>query len=95
MQLRGPCTVRGMAYDIHTDVTWGPLEVVDAGALVDACTEPWWNQSLCVVGGSVARIGVERSAPGHGGAEACDAQDACAPAHIGADGRACNGRPDG
>jgi mannose-6-phosphate isomerase-like protein (cupin superfamily) len=47
-----------MAYDIHTDVKWGPLEVVDAGALVDACKEPWWNQSLCVVNDSVARIGV-------------------------------------
>lgn len=58
MQVRGPCTVRGMAYDIHTDVKWGPLEVVDAGALVDACKEPWWNQSLCVVNDSVARIGV-------------------------------------
>lgn len=47
-----------MAYDIHTDVKWGPLEVVDAGALVDANKEPWWNQSLCVVNDSVARIGV-------------------------------------
>jgi mannose-6-phosphate isomerase-like protein (cupin superfamily) len=47
-----------MAYDIHTDVKYGPLEVVDAGALVDANQEPWWNQSLCVVNDSVARIGV-------------------------------------
>ena len=47
-----------MQYDIHTDVKWGPLEVVDAGKLADACREPWWNQSLCVVNDSVARIGV-------------------------------------
>jgi mannose-6-phosphate isomerase-like protein (cupin superfamily) len=47
-----------MSYDIHTDVKYGPLEVVDAGKLVDACNEPWWNQSLCVVNDSVARIGV-------------------------------------
>ena len=47
-----------MPYDIHTDVKYGPLEVVDAGALVDANQEPWWNQSLCVVNESVARIGV-------------------------------------
>ena len=47
-----------MAYDIHMDVKYGPLEVVDAGALVDANQEPWWNQSLCVVNDSVARIGV-------------------------------------
>jgi mannose-6-phosphate isomerase-like protein (cupin superfamily) len=47
-----------MTYDIHTNVQYGPLEVIDAGALVDANQEPWWNQSLCVVNDSVARIGV-------------------------------------
>ena len=47
-----------MQYDIHTDVKFGPLELVDAGQLVDACAEPWWNQSLCLVNDSVARIGV-------------------------------------
>jgi mannose-6-phosphate isomerase-like protein (cupin superfamily) len=47
-----------MAYDIHTDVKFGPLEVIEAGKLVDACKEPWWNQSLCTVNESVARIGV-------------------------------------
>jgi hypothetical protein len=26
-----------MTYDIHMDVKYGPLEVVDAGQLVDAC----------------------------------------------------------
>ncbi|MBL9018168.1 MAG: cupin domain-containing protein [Myxococcales bacterium] len=47
-----------MPYDINTDVKYGPLEVVDAGALVEANQEPWWNQSLCIVNDSVARIGV-------------------------------------
>jgi len=47
-----------MKYDIHTDVRFGPLEVVEAGKLADACTQPWWNQSLCQVNDSVARIGV-------------------------------------
>jgi mannose-6-phosphate isomerase-like protein (cupin superfamily) len=47
-----------MPYDIHTDVKYAPLEVVDAGALVAANKEPWWNQSLCRVNESVARIGV-------------------------------------
>jgi mannose-6-phosphate isomerase-like protein (cupin superfamily) len=47
-----------MTYDIHTDVKYGPLEVVDAGKLADECEEPWWNQSLCTVNDSVARIGV-------------------------------------
>lgn len=45
-------------YAIHSDVKYGPLEVVDAGRLVDDCKEPWWNQSLCLVNDSVARIGV-------------------------------------
>ena len=47
-----------MAYDIHSDVKFAPLEVIDAGALVEANKEPWWNQSLALVNDSVARIGV-------------------------------------
>jgi mannose-6-phosphate isomerase-like protein (cupin superfamily) len=47
-----------MPYDIHTDVKFGPLELVDAGRLADGCTQAWWNQSLCRVNDSVARIGV-------------------------------------
>ena len=50
--------VEAMTYDIHTDVKYGPLEVVDAKKLVAENTQPWWNQSLCVVNESVARIGV-------------------------------------
>ena len=45
-------------YDIHSNVKYAGLEVVDAGALVDAVKVPWWNQSLCQVNDSVARIGV-------------------------------------
>ena len=47
-----------MAYDIHSDVRFAPLEVIDAGKLVDENTQPWWNQSLALVNDSVARIGV-------------------------------------
>jgi mannose-6-phosphate isomerase-like protein (cupin superfamily) len=47
-----------MPYVIHTDVRYGPLELVDAGALADACTERWWNQTLCRVNDCVARLGV-------------------------------------
>lgn len=47
-----------MAYDIHTDVKYAPLEAFDAGALADACPVPWWNQTLCQVNESVARIAV-------------------------------------
>jgi mannose-6-phosphate isomerase-like protein (cupin superfamily) len=45
-------------YDIHMDVKYAPLELVDAGALADACPEKWWNQTLCQVNDSVARLGV-------------------------------------
>jgi mannose-6-phosphate isomerase-like protein (cupin superfamily) len=27
-------------------------------ALIDACTDPWYNQTLCRVNGSVVRLGV-------------------------------------
>ena len=47
-----------MKYDIHTDVKYAPLEVVDAGRLADECRETWWNQTLCRVNDSVARLGV-------------------------------------
>lgn len=50
--------VEAMTYDIHTDVKYKPLEVVDAHKLVSENTKPWWNQSLCIVNESVARIGV-------------------------------------
>ena len=45
-------------YDIHTDIKYAPLELIEAGALADHCTQPWWNQTLCKVNDSVARIGV-------------------------------------
>jgi mannose-6-phosphate isomerase-like protein (cupin superfamily) len=47
-----------MKYDIHTDVRFAPLELVDAGRLADECKVPWWNQTLCQVNDCVARIGV-------------------------------------
>jgi mannose-6-phosphate isomerase-like protein (cupin superfamily) len=45
-------------YDIHTDVKYGPLEVIEAGHLADTCPEKWWNQTLCRVNDCVARLGV-------------------------------------
>ena len=47
-----------MDYTIRTDVKYAPLELVDAGRLADECSERWWNQSLCRVNDSVARLGV-------------------------------------
>ena len=47
-----------MAYSIHTDVKYGPLELIDVGRLGRECSERWWNQTLCRVNDCVARIGV-------------------------------------
>ena len=49
-----------MDYDIRTDVRYPPLELIDAGALADGCTVPWWNRTLCRVNDCVARLGVFR-----------------------------------
>jgi len=45
-------------YATHLDVKFPALEVVDVPQLVDACTDRWYNQTLCQVNGSVARLGV-------------------------------------
>jgi mannose-6-phosphate isomerase-like protein (cupin superfamily) len=47
-----------MDYSIHSDVKYGPLELVDVGRLADECTERWWNQSLSRVNDCVVRLGV-------------------------------------
>ncbi len=47
-----------MNYDIHTDIKYGPLEIIEAGALAESCPTKWWNQSLCLVNESVVRLGV-------------------------------------
>ncbi len=45
-------------YDTHLDIRFGPLEPIDVQALVEACTHPWYNQTLCRVNESVVRVGV-------------------------------------
>jgi mannose-6-phosphate isomerase-like protein (cupin superfamily) len=47
-----------MDYVIHTDVKFGPLELVDVGKIADECRQRWWNQTLCQVNDCVARLGV-------------------------------------
>jgi mannose-6-phosphate isomerase-like protein (cupin superfamily) len=47
-----------MGYDIHTDVKYGPRELIDVGRLAEECPEKWWNQTLCQVNDCVARVGV-------------------------------------
>src|SRR3989440_1837564 len=46
------------AYAINLNPQYGPLELVDLQALVDACTDSWYNQTLCQVNDCVVRLGV-------------------------------------
>ncbi len=45
-------------YKIHTDVRFGPLELIDVGQLQKACPEEWFNQTLCRVNDCVVRLGI-------------------------------------
>jgi mannose-6-phosphate isomerase-like protein (cupin superfamily) len=45
-------------YSINTNVCFGPLELIDVGALGAACKEKWFNQTLCRVNDCVVRLGV-------------------------------------
>ncbi|HVF89869.1 MAG TPA: cupin domain-containing protein [Blastocatellia bacterium] len=45
-------------YATHVDVYYSALEQIDVPALVAACTDRWYNQTLCRVNESVVRLGV-------------------------------------
>jgi hypothetical protein len=45
-------------YATHLNIHYNQLEVVDLQSLIDACTDRWYNQSLCRVNDSVVRLGV-------------------------------------
>ena len=45
-------------YATHLNVLYRPLELVDVQALVDACTDRWYNQTLTRVNDTVVRLGV-------------------------------------
>jgi len=47
-------------YVTHLNILHGALEVVDLQKLADACTDQWYNQTLCKVNDSVVRMGVVR-----------------------------------
>jgi len=51
-------TEQQFSYATHLDVKFPALTVVDVPQLVEACTDRWYNQTLCQVNGSVARLGV-------------------------------------
>ena len=44
-------------YDIHTDIKYQPLELIDIPKLIDE-NEPWFNQSLSKVNDCVVRLGI-------------------------------------
>jgi mannose-6-phosphate isomerase-like protein (cupin superfamily) len=45
-------------YATHLNILYGPLERIDVPALVAACSDRWYNQTLCRVNDSVVRLGV-------------------------------------
>jgi mannose-6-phosphate isomerase-like protein (cupin superfamily) len=45
-------------YATYLNIHYGPLEVVDVTGLVAACTDRWYNQTLCRVNDSVVRLGI-------------------------------------
>src|SRR5882672_9114231 len=45
-------------YATHLNVLHPAPETVDVSVLVDACTDRWYNQTLCQVNDSVVRLGV-------------------------------------
>src|SRR5262245_2165654 len=45
-------------YAINLNAISGPLEQIDVQALADACTDAWYNQTLCGVNDCVVRLGV-------------------------------------
>ncbi len=45
-------------YATFLNVLFPPLQMVDVPSLVDACSDCWYNQTLCQVNDSVVRLGV-------------------------------------
>jgi mannose-6-phosphate isomerase-like protein (cupin superfamily) len=45
-------------YNMHMDVKFAGLELIDVPAMAAACKEKWFNQTLTRVNDSVVRLGV-------------------------------------
>jgi mannose-6-phosphate isomerase-like protein (cupin superfamily) len=45
-------------YATHLNILFSPLESIDVQALVDACKDRWYNQTLTRVNDAVVRLGV-------------------------------------
>lgn len=46
------------SYKTYLNILHGPLEVIDVPAMVAACKDKWYNQTLCQVDDSVVRLGI-------------------------------------
>lgn len=46
------------SYSINLDTKFGHLEKIDINTLVEACKDPWFNQTLCQVNDCVVRLGI-------------------------------------
>jgi mannose-6-phosphate isomerase-like protein (cupin superfamily) len=51
-------TPQDYPYATYLNEYYGPLELVDVPALIAACTDRWYNQTLCRVNHSVVRLGI-------------------------------------
>jgi len=47
-------------YETRLNIYYQPLEIIEEKLLADACTFPWYNQTLCQVNSAVVRLGVFR-----------------------------------
>lgn len=47
-------------YKTYLNILYKPLEVIDVPALVEACKDEWFNQTLTRVNDCVVRIGILR-----------------------------------
>ena len=45
-------------YATYLNIRFPALSLIDVPSLVDACTDRWYNQTLCKVNDSVVRLGV-------------------------------------
>jgi hypothetical protein len=45
-------------YAVHLDIKFDALDLIDVSSLVQACTDQWYNQTLCKVNDSAVRLGV-------------------------------------
>jgi mannose-6-phosphate isomerase-like protein (cupin superfamily) len=50
--------VDAFPYKTFLDVKHKALEKIDVPSMVAACTDTWWNQTLCKVNDSVVRLGI-------------------------------------